>query len=98
MTIKHIVLCGGGPVGFPCYGVLKKLTQENIISFNNIKTIYATSIGAFIAIIYILNMEWEWIDDFLIKRPWDKLLNFTSYVAFNFIVFLILLMVAVLKI
>ena len=83
MTIKHIVLCGGGPVGFPCYGVLKKLTQENIISFNNIKTIYATSIGAFIAIIYILNMEWEWIDDFLIKRPWDKLLNFTSHDYLN---------------
>tara|TARA_B100001093_G_scaffold497974_1_gene545523 strand:- start:3104 stop:4063 length:960 start_codon:yes stop_codon:yes gene_type:complete len=83
MTIKHLVLCGGGPVGLVTYGVLKELTISKIIKYENIKSIYATSIGSFIALIYILNMNWEWIDDYLIKRPWDKMINFTSYDYLN---------------
>ena len=83
MTIKHLVLCGGGPVGLVSYGVLKELTYRNILNYENIKSVYGTSIGSFIGLIYILNMNWEWIDDYLIKRPWDKMINFTSYDYLN---------------
>ena len=83
MTIKHLVICGGGPVGLVNYGVLKELTNSNIISYENIKSIYATSIGSFIGLIYILNMDWDSTDDYLIKRPWDKLIDFSSYDYLN---------------
>ena len=83
MTIKHIVLCGGGPVGLVSYGAIKKLMNNNIIIYENIKSIYSTSIGCFIALIFILNLKLEWIDDFLIKRPWENLINFSSIDYFN---------------
>jgi len=77
MTIKHLILTGGGPIGFVEYGALKYLATTNIINYNNIESIYAVSIGAFVGFIYILNLEWLWVDDFIIKRPWNKLVRFS---------------------
>jgi len=79
--IKHLVLCGGGPVGLVQYGALKYLTNNNIINNKNIESIYSTSIGSAIAFIYMLDFDWTWMDDFFIKRPWEKLVNL-SYVAY----------------
>jgi predicted acylesterase/phospholipase RssA len=81
--IEHLVLCGGGPVGLVQYGALKYLTINNYLVFKNIKSIYATSIGCIISFIYIINLEWSWMDDFLIKRPWKKLVSFTPYDYLN---------------
>jgi len=81
--IEHLILCGGGPVGLVQYGALKHLTNVNYINITNIKSIYATSIGCIISFIYIVNLEWSWMDDFLIKRPWEKLVNFTPYDYIN---------------
>ena len=81
--IEHLVLCGGGPVGLVQYGALKHLTMNNYLDYNNIKSIYATSIGCIIGFVYIINLEWSWMDDFLIKRPWEKLVNFTPYDFLN---------------
>ena len=39
MTIKHLVLTGGGPIGFVEYGALKYLTEKNYIIYENIKSI-----------------------------------------------------------
>ena len=79
MTIKHIILTGGGPaLGLLEYGILKQLSIKNILKYENIKSLYCTSIGSIIGLIYILNYDWEWIDDFLIKRPWEKLINFDT--------------------
>ena len=77
MTIKHLILTGGGPIGFVEYGALKYLATNNIINYNNIESIYAVSIGAFMGFIYILKLDWLWVDDFLIKRPWNKLVSFS---------------------
>ena len=77
MPIKHIVLSGGGPVGLIEYGILKELTLKNKLNYENIKSIYGTSIGGYIGLIYLLNLDWDWIDDFLIKRPWQNLINFS---------------------
>ena len=79
--IKHLVLCGGGPIGLLEYGALKYLTNNNIINHSTIESIYATSVGSIIAFIYILNFDWAWIDDFFIKRPWEKLITI-SYSAY----------------
>ena len=80
--IKHIVFTGGGPVGLVEYGALKYLTEKKFIAHENIESLYTISIGGIIGLIYILNFEWAWMDDFLIKRPWNKLFNITysSYI------------------
>lgn len=78
MTIKHIIIGGGGPIGFAIYGALKELNINKFWDLKNIETIYATSIGAFIALIISLDYEWRWIDDYLIKRPWEPILESIS--------------------
>ena len=81
--IKHLVLSGGGPIGLVQWGALKKLILKKIIKYENIETIYSTSIGCIIGVIFSLNFELSWIDDFIIKRPWHKIINFTSYDYLN---------------
>jgi predicted acylesterase/phospholipase RssA len=76
--IKHLVFSGGGPAGLITYGAVKYLSKENVWSINDIKSIYGTSIGAFIGIIVSLGYEWEWLDDYIIKRPWNKVLSLTA--------------------
>lgn len=84
MTIKHIVIGGGGPIGFAEFGALRELNKNNFWHLKNIETIYGTSIGAFIGLIISLDYEWDWIDDYFIKRPWEPILEsayglFTSF-------------------
>lgn len=75
MTIKYLVLGGGGAGGFSIYGALKYLSQNNFWNINNIKSIYSTSIGSLISIFISLNYDWTSLDDYIIKRPWDKVLS-----------------------
>ena len=72
MTIKHLVITGGCDAGFIIYGILKSLSTNNYYNINNIKSIYATSIGSLIATSLILKYNLTEIDDYLIKRPWHK--------------------------
>jgi len=78
MTIKHLIIGGGGPGGFINYGIIKKSNQENIWKYDNIESIYCTSMGTIIGLITLFNINWTWSDDFLIKRPWNKLINFNT--------------------
>jgi len=78
MTIKHLVLCGGGPVGFVIYGALKQLHQKKMWRLQDIESIYACSVGSLFGIIIALDFEWSWIDDFFIKRPWNKLFDINN--------------------
>jgi predicted acylesterase/phospholipase RssA len=75
MTIKHLVLSGGGPAGLLTYGAAKHLAKTNFWHLKNIKTIYGTSIGSYMGVVFSLGYEWEWLDDYFIKRPWDKLVE-----------------------
>jgi predicted acylesterase/phospholipase RssA len=72
MTIKHLVVTGGSVAGFVIYGILKSLSNYNYYNINNIKSIYATSVGTMISTFLILKYKLTEIDDYLIKRPWHK--------------------------
>jgi predicted acylesterase/phospholipase RssA len=72
--IKHLVISGGGPTGFLTYGAASYLAKENVWSLANIKSIYGCSIGAYMGVVFSLGYEWEWLDDYFIIRPWDKLI------------------------
>lgn len=73
--IKHLVLGGGGPGGLITYGAASHLAKANFWSLSNIKSIYGCSIGAFMGMLFSLGYEWEWLDDYFIKRPWNKLIE-----------------------
>lgn len=83
MTIKHIVLSGGGPSGFVAYGALKELHKRGFWDLGEINSIYGTSIGALIGLVVSLDIEWHILDNYLIKRPWKKLLSITPEKVVN---------------
>ena len=70
LTIKHLVLSGGGQTMLQTLGIIQELEKNNIIQRENIKTIYATSAGAVVATLLSLPFDWDTINDFMIKRPW----------------------------
>jgi len=70
--IEHIVINGGGPTGFLSYGALKCIFENDFVDMKNIKSIYGTSVGAIIGVILTLDYDWNTLDDYFIKRPWEK--------------------------
>jgi predicted acylesterase/phospholipase RssA len=70
--IKHLVLSGGGVVGFSFYGLLRETNKRGLWNINNIETIYGTSVGSIISIFIALQYDWDTLDDFIIKRPWQN--------------------------
>lgn len=78
MTIKHIVISGGGPTGLLSYGAAKYLEQQHFWSIDNIESIYGTSIGALFGVILSLQHDWKTIDDYIIKCPWNTILQKNS--------------------
>lgn len=72
-SIKHLVISSGGPAGIMMYNILRTLNLKGVWNIQNIRTIYGSSVGSFIAILIALNYDWSTMDDYIIKRPWDKI-------------------------
>lgn len=83
MTIKHLVISGGGPAGFYTYGAAKYLANQNFWDIETIETIYGTSIGAYIGVLFCLKYDWETLNDYIIKRPIDKIFNISPESIFS---------------
>jgi len=75
MTIKYLVLSGGGYTGLITYGVLKKLSAEGYWNVKDTVAIYGTSIGAIVGVMLMLGYEWDFLDNYIINRPWNKLME-----------------------
>jgi len=71
MTIKHLVLSGGGPILIQILGALEKLEQDGFLELAAIESIYGTSAGAIVGVLLSLHYDWETINDYIIKRPWN---------------------------
>ena len=72
MTIKHLVISGGGPLGLRYLGALEKLEQEGFWKLHDIESIYATSIGSIIASFICLKYDWDTLNTYIIDRPWHE--------------------------
>jgi len=81
--IQHLVLSGGGVWGLAMYGILRESHNSLFWNIDNIKTMYCTSAGSILAVMLSLKYEWNTIDDFLIKRPWEQVfpLNIDSVLS-----------------
>ena len=50
MTIKHLVISGGGPTLIQVLGAIQHLETNDFLHMSTIETIYGTSAGAIIPI------------------------------------------------
>ena len=81
MTIKHLVLSGGGPSGIATCGFIHCLLESNYIDINEIQTIHATSAGTVNAVLlclHKLSVDYDSIKNYIFKRP----LHYTIIKAF----------------
>ena len=83
--IEHLIIAGGGIVGLVQFGVIKQLFNNSYIEYDNIKTIYATSVGTVIGLIFILNCDYDDIENYIINRPFEKLINMDLNLLLNII-------------
>jgi len=83
MTIKHLVISGGGPLGFRYLGALEKLEKEGFWNVDNIESIYATSIGAIIGVFIGLKYDWETLNKYLLERPWHDAIKVNAKQIFD---------------
>ncbi len=72
MTIKHIVISGGGPTGIKALGALQHLEKHEFWNIENIESMYCTSAGAIIGLLVALKFDWDTINNYIIKRPWHE--------------------------
>ena len=82
MNIKHLIIPSGGSAGFITYGALRQLAKKGVWNIKKIKSIYGSSIGAFIGAVILLDYKWEWLDDFFYKRPWSDVVKINPGGAF----------------
>ena len=75
MTIKHIVISGGGPTGLKSLGALQHLEKNDFWKIENIESIYATSAGAMIGLLIVMKIKWDYINDYIVKRPWHEVFD-----------------------
>jgi predicted acylesterase/phospholipase RssA len=71
MTIKHLVISGGGPLGLRYLGALENLENKGFWKFDEIESIYGTSVGSIIGIFICLKYDWETLNKYIIERPWQ---------------------------
>jgi predicted acylesterase/phospholipase RssA len=78
MTIKYLVLSGGGPLGFEYMGTLQYLHEKDFWNIDHIKSIYATSAGSVVAAFLCLKYDWETINKYIIERPWHDIFKLSG--------------------
>ena len=83
MPIKHLVISGGGPIGFQFLGALEQLNERNFWKMEDIESIYATSIGTFIAVFICLKYDWLTINTYVIERPWHDIFKLNGKQIFD---------------
>ena len=83
MTIKHLVISGGGPIMIQILGSIQHIEKQKFINMNDIETIYGTSAGAIVGILICLKFDWETINDYIIKRPWQDVFQINAKNIFD---------------
>lgn len=79
MPIKHLVISGGGPVLIQILSAVQELERKEYLRMNDIETIYGTSAGAIIGVMLSLQFEWETLNDYILKRPWQDVFAITVH-------------------
>lgn len=75
MTVRRLVLSGGGYMGIALYGAARQLHMMQRYAPENLTHIYGTSVGAILGTIVALKYDWDTVNDYIVKRPWEKVFH-----------------------
>lgn len=82
--MKYIVLCGGGPNCFSQLVMIHSLINHDIIKYDTIEKIYATSGGTIVGTLIALKIPLNEVIDYIIERPWNKTIKLEMNMILNF--------------
>ena len=83
MTIKHLVLPGGGAASIRLLGALKKLHENDIWNEKNLESVHSVSAGTLLAVLIALKFDMDTIVDYMIGRPWDNVFQISLMNIFD---------------
>jgi predicted acylesterase/phospholipase RssA len=83
MTIKNIVLSGGGHTFYQSLGIIQTLEIKEIWKIENIEKIYGTSAGALLGAILCLKFDWDTLNEYFLNRPWHDVFNIDINTIFS---------------
>jgi predicted acylesterase/phospholipase RssA len=84
VTIKHLVITGGGPSGIKYLGIIQELERQKYFNIDNIESIYATSAGSIIAVLISLKYDdWDTLNNYVVNRPWHDAYKITAEMIFG---------------
>ena len=72
MIIKHLVLSGGAFNLIDLIGALYEADEKKIFIRENIISVYGTSAGAIVLLVWLLKINKEDIFSYVINKPWNK--------------------------
>lgn len=81
--IKHLVLSSGGPRGCMTFGAIKQLVDQKIISISQLHSLYGVSIGAIIGAMILFENDLDFVENYIIHKPWNKYINITNVDLFS---------------
>jgi len=84
MTIKNLVINGGGSTIFNTYGALRESNIKGLWKHDEIERYFGTSAGAIMSLMVVLNYPWEDMDSFMIDRPWNTVFKFNIINIFDY--------------
>lgn len=84
--IDTLILSGGGPSGVAYAGILKALTDYNILKRDELNEIITTSVGIIFAILYLLDYTILQIEKIVLEADITKILNMDDLEIDNLLV------------
>jgi hypothetical protein len=73
--IKHLVIPSGSTSGVGMLGIFKYLMENKYFKIDTIESIHASSVGTIVSIILSLDFDWKTVYDYIIERPWEKVID-----------------------
>jgi NTE family protein len=70
--IKHIVVSGGSIWGFCAFGIIFEAIECGFLNIHDVESIYGTSIGAVVGLLYALKIDPNIIKEYIVNRPWES--------------------------
>lgn len=79
MTIRHLCISGGGIAGLTFYGILREAHNQKFWKLDDIQTMFGSSVGSLVSVVMCLGYDWDVLDNYFIKRPWNTVFKFDIY-------------------
>lgn len=83
--IKKLVLPSASNKIFHLFGAIKYLHDKEFWNIKNIDEIFSTSAGSIIAVMMLLGINYDIIENYIIERPWNKCFPNINIMIYNFI-------------